>query len=139
MKNEKRAVSRRRTGLILHFLRGNAHLFLIALVFSMLNTVFNALTPQIIRITVDSIIGGAPAAIPGFIKGIVPEGIFAGSGMAALLLAAGAVLAVSILSGVSMYLSYATAFMNIFKSCLSPGMCNIKPARSFSAAPPMWM
>ena len=101
MKNEKRAVSRRRTGLILHFLRGNAHLFLIALVFSMLNTVFNALTPQIIRITVDSIIGGAPAAIPGFIKGIVPEGIFAGSGMAALLLAAGAVLAVSILSGVS--------------------------------------
>lgn len=105
MKNEKRAVSRRRTGLILHFLRGNAHLFLIALVFSMLNTVFNALTPQIIRITVDSIIGGAPAAIPGFIKGIVPEGIFAGSGMAALLLAAGAVLAVSILSGVSMYLS----------------------------------
>ena len=105
LKNEKRAVSRRRTGLILHFLRGNAHLFLIALVFSMLNTVFNALTPQIIRITVDSIIGGAPAAIPGFIKGIVPEGIFAGSGMAALLLAAGAVLAVSILSGVSMYLS----------------------------------
>ena len=61
LKNEKRAVSRRRTGLILHFLRGNAHLFLIALVFSMLNTVFNALTPQIIRITVDSIIGGAPA------------------------------------------------------------------------------
>ena len=105
MKSEKRVVSRRRTGLILHFLRGNVHLFVIALVFSMLNTVFNALTPQIIRVTVDSIIGGAPVAIPDFLKGRLPEGIFAGRGMAALLWAAGAVLAVSILSGLSMYLS----------------------------------
>ena len=93
MKSEKRGVSRRRTGLILHFLRGNVHLFVIALVFSMLNTVFNALTPQIIRVTVDSIIGGAPVAIPDFLKGRLPEGIFAGRGMAALLWAAGAVLA----------------------------------------------
>lgn len=105
MKDEKRVISRRRIGLILRFLRGNVHLFITALVFSMLNTVFNALTPQIIRITVDSIIGGAPAAIPGFLKRLLPEGFVSGQSVTALFLAAGAVLAVSVLAGLSTYLS----------------------------------
>lgn len=49
-----------RMRLIAHFLRGSLRMFLVALVFSMLNTAFNALTPMIIRTTVDSVIGGEP-------------------------------------------------------------------------------
>lgn len=45
---------------IWRFLRPAAALFAAALVCSMLNTTFNALTPQIIRTTVDSIIGDKP-------------------------------------------------------------------------------
>ena len=105
MKNEKRKVSRQRTGLILRFLHGNVHLFVFALVFSTLNTVFNALTPQIIRITVDSIIGEKPLAAPGVLAGLLPAGFRSGGGMGALLMAAGAVLAVAVLSGLSTYLS----------------------------------
>ena len=41
---------------IWRFLRPASALFAAALVCSMLNTTFNALTPQIIRTTVDSII-----------------------------------------------------------------------------------
>lgn len=105
MKNEKRKQSRRRTGLILRFLRGNVHLFVIALVFSTLNTVFNALTPQIIRVTVDSIIGGTPMEAPRVLEGVLPAGFLSGGSMAALLAAAGGVLIVAVLSGLSTYLS----------------------------------
>jgi ATP-binding cassette subfamily B protein len=55
---------RGKAALIWHFLRGVLGLFLAALVFSMLNTECNAVTPQIIRTTVDSIIGDKPFALP---------------------------------------------------------------------------
>lgn len=105
MINKKQKTSRRRIRLIVRFLRGNVHLFVIALAFSMLNTVFNALTPQIIRITVDSVIGGALVAVPGFLQGVLPAGLLPGHSMAALLTAAAAVLLLSVLSGLSTYLS----------------------------------
>ncbi len=103
MANEKRKLRRRRTGMILRFLRGNVHLFVGALIFSMLNTLFGAATPQIIRVTVDSIIGGDAAALPGVLREWLPEAFVTGGSMEALLLAAGAVLVVSALSGLSMY------------------------------------
>ena len=36
--------------LISRFLKGNVHMFVLVFIFSMLNTLFNALTPQIVRI-----------------------------------------------------------------------------------------
>lgn len=105
MANEKRKLRRRRTGMILRFLRGNVHLFVGALIFSMLNTLFSAATPQIIRVTVDSIIGGDLSAMPDMIQSLLPERFFARQGMTALLIAAGAVLVVSALSGLSTYAS----------------------------------
>ena len=51
--------------LISRFLKGNVHMFVLVFIFSMLNTLFNALTPQIVRISVDSVIGGADWQLPG--------------------------------------------------------------------------
>lgn len=90
--------------LIAHFLRGSLRMFLVALVFSMLNTAFNALTPMIIRTTVDSVIGGEPYALPDWLIRFL--GLDGRTGVvSALLLAAAAVMIVSALSGVCNYVS----------------------------------
>ena len=93
-----------RMRLIAHFLRGSLRMFLVALVFSMLNTAFNALTPMIIRTTVDSVIGGEPYALPDWLIRFL--GLDGRTGVvSALLLAAAAVMIVSALSGVCNYVS----------------------------------
>ena len=93
-----------RMRLIAHFLRGSLRMFLVALVFSMLNTAFNALTPMIIRTTVDSVIGGEPYALPDWLLRFL--GLDGRTGVvSALLLAAAAVMIVSALSGVCNYVS----------------------------------
>lgn len=55
-----------KAALIWRFLRLSVWLFVSALLFSMLNTAFNAVLPQMIRITVDSTLGGAPFALPAW-------------------------------------------------------------------------
>lgn len=75
--------------IIFGFLKGSIYLFVLTLIFSMLLTACNALTPQIIRYTVDQILTGAA----GF-----------ADGKRALFLAAGAVVAAAILSGVFNYI-----------------------------------
>lgn len=90
-----------RARLILRFLKGSMWLFAGALLCSVLNTVFNALTPQIIRATVDSIIGGGP--LPSWLGRLVDAVGTAGDTGRTLLLAAGAVLLTSLLSGACSY------------------------------------
>ena len=48
---------REKVQLIVRFLRGSIHFFVVALLCACLGMVFNALTPQVIRLTVDSILG----------------------------------------------------------------------------------
>ena len=48
---------REKVQLIVRFLRGSIHYFVVALLCACLGMVFNALTPQVIRLTVDSILG----------------------------------------------------------------------------------
>ena len=60
MKRQK--AERRR--MIFRFLKGSYRYFLLAVMFSMLYTVFNSLTPQVIRAMVDSIIGTEPFQLP---------------------------------------------------------------------------
>ncbi len=48
--------------LMVRFVRGSLGLFALGLICSMLNTACNSLTPQIIRMTVDSVIGSGEDA-----------------------------------------------------------------------------
>ena len=73
--------------LISRFLKGNVHMFVLVFIFSMLNTLFNALTPQIVRISVDSVIGGADWQLPGWIVDTFHLESIRQSGWHALLLA----------------------------------------------------
>lgn len=73
--------------LIWRFLRKNIWLFVAAVACSMVGTMLNSVTPQIIRTTVDSVIGNAPFALPAqvvdalglagasLIKGLVLAGV----------------------------------------------------------------
>ena len=87
---------------IWRFLRPAAALFAAALVCSMLNTTFNALTPQIIRTTVDSIIGAKPFQ---HVPRALVEWLTSLPFHRALMLAAAAVLVVSALSALFTFLS----------------------------------
>ncbi|HEX2985308.1 MAG TPA: ABC transporter ATP-binding protein [Caproiciproducens sp.] len=92
-------------GLVWHFLKGSVGIFTAALAFAMLNTAFNAVTPQIIRFAVDSAIGGQPADLPQWVGRFLPESEIHGSPMRSLLLAAAAILLIAVLSGISNYIS----------------------------------
>ena len=57
--------------MIWRFLRKYVWIFVLTLLFSMLNTVFQSLTPQVVRYTVDSVLGGEP--FPEALTRFVPE------------------------------------------------------------------
>ena len=60
---------REKVQLIVRFLRGSIHYFVVALLCACLGMVFNALTPQVIRLTVDSILGAEQPSLPAFQTG----------------------------------------------------------------------
>ncbi len=84
------------------FLKGIRYLFVLSLLFAMLQTALNAMTPQIIRFTVDTIIGGNKEEAPQWVLELIPQQ----ADLWMLLLgAAGLVLLVALLSGTSAYFS----------------------------------
>ncbi len=85
--------------LIRRFLRGNLHYFVLAIFFACLGMVFNALTPQIIRITVDSILGSEIPELPKFLLNLIDLDTLRNQPKTALLWAAGAVLTAALLRG----------------------------------------
>jgi ATP-binding cassette subfamily B protein len=95
----------KKSGLIWHFLKGSVNLFVAALVFAMLNTAFNAVTPQIIRVAVDSVIGGQAYNLPGWLVRIFSLLGARSDPTHSLLLAAAAILLVAVLSGICSYIS----------------------------------
>ena len=92
-------------GLIWRFLKGSVWLFAVALVFSMLNTAFNAITPQIIRYAVDTVIGGQAASLPQWLAPYFSVQKAQEDPANSLLAAAAAILAVAVLSGIFSYIS----------------------------------
>lgn len=88
---------------VFRFVKENLWLFGLGLLCSMLNTAFNSLTPQIIRMTVDSIIGSEE--LPGWFTALGLQCLLQGDTARVLLLAAAAVLAAAILSGVFSFLA----------------------------------
>ena len=88
---------------VFRFVKENLWLFGLGLLCSMLNTAFNSLTPQIIRMTVDSIIGSEE--LPGWFTALGLQRLLQGDTAQVLLLAAAAVLAAAILSGIFSFLA----------------------------------
>lgn len=90
--------------MILQFLQGIKRFFFLSIFASILSTVFNFLTPQVIRITVDSVIGNEPFKLPAFLL----EYINTVGGREALrgnlLLCAGFILVFALLSGLCTYI-----------------------------------
>lgn len=86
---------------IARYLKGSIYLFVFSIIFSMLNTVFNALTPQIIRVTVDSVIGEEPFMLPQAVREWLH--LEQGSPLQLLLIAALSILIVAVLAGVTTY------------------------------------
>lgn len=92
-----------KTGLVLRYLRSCLGLFAAALICACLSMVLNALTPQIIKITVDSILGSDPVDLPKWLAGRISLEALRADPTGALWIAAGAVLLVALLRGVCSY------------------------------------
>jgi len=52
--------------LLCRFLKGSLYLFLLSILFSAISSLADMLIPQIIRITVDNVVGNLPADLPQF-------------------------------------------------------------------------
>ena len=92
---------REKVQLIVRFLRGSIHYFVVALLCACLGMVFNALTPQVIRLTVDSILGAEEPSLPAFLQPLLP--LLQAQKLHALWLAAAAVLLLALLRGFCNY------------------------------------
>ena len=62
-----------RKSMIMRFLKGSYLYFFLAVMTSMLYTVFNSLTPQVIRAMVDSIIGTEPFSLPQPVRTLIDQ------------------------------------------------------------------
>jgi len=98
---EKKKGTESRAAFLLRFTRGVRGHFAAGVAFSALGILFSFLPPQVIRFTIDSVIGDKPAALPAFVQALV-----AGIGgrdylRGHLAVCAGAAVALALLSGVS--------------------------------------
>ena len=91
---------RQKTGLITRYLRNCWHFFAFGLLFACLSMALNALTPQIIRLTVDSILGDKAPEIPAFVLEWLQWDTLRQEPVRALWMAAIGVMAVAVLRGV---------------------------------------
>ena len=91
---------RQKTGLITRYLRNCWYFFAFGLLFACLSMALNALTPQIIRLTVDSILGDKAPEIPAFVLEWLRWDTLRQEPVRALWMAAIGVMAVAVLRGV---------------------------------------
>ncbi len=89
--------------MILRYLKGCGRYFAVALVCACLGMVFNALTPQIIRLTVDSVLGDKPLQLPDLVQGWIPVEALRTQPLRALWMAAAAVLVTALFRGLCNY------------------------------------
>ena len=105
---QKNQQKQKSSALVFRFVKDNLWLFGLGLLCSMLNTVFNSLTPQIIRVTVDSVIGSAE--LPGWVTALGLGQLAKSQPAKMLILAAAAVLIPAVLSGLfSFFARFQTA------------------------------
>ena len=110
MKHSKRA-------LVWRFVRPYLWIFALTLICSMGNTVLSSLTPQVVRVAVDCVLGSEP--FPGAVTALAPPSLLAAAPMTQLVSAAGFLLVVAVLSGLCTYgsrMGTANASENFVKS-----------------------
>ena len=110
MKHSKRA-------LVWRFVRPYLWIFALTLICSMGNTVLSSLTPQVVRVAVDCVLGSEP--FPGAVTALAPPSLLAAAPMTQLFSAAGFLLVVAVLSGLCTYgsrMGTANASENFVKS-----------------------
>ena len=89
--------------LILRHLEGNWGFFAGAILLAYMNTICNAIIPQIISVTVDSVLGSEAPDLPGFLRALLPMDRLRADPWAALWTAAGAVVLAAAIRGVCIY------------------------------------
>ena len=103
MEPQTKLSSQDKAGMILHYLKGCKGRFALALLFSCLGMTLNAAMPQIIKVTVDSILGTEAPELPNWLLKLLSFDTLRQEPGKALWIAAIAVLAVAILRGVCAY------------------------------------
>ena len=103
MESQTKLSRREKTGMIVRYLRGCWGFFAGAVVLAWMNTACNALVPQIISFTVDSVLGGEPPDLPGFLRPLIPVDQLRAEPLSFLWLAAGAVVLAAAVRGVCIY------------------------------------
>ncbi|MBD5118561.1 MAG: ABC transporter ATP-binding protein [Clostridiales bacterium] len=103
MESQTKLSRQEKTDLILRHLRGNWGFFAGAILLAWMNTACNALVPQIISFTVDSVLGGKDPKLPGFLRALLPLDRLRADPWSFLWLAAGAVVLAAAVRGVCIY------------------------------------
>ncbi len=103
MESQTKLSRREKTGMIVRYLRGCWGFFAGAVVLAWMNTACNALVPQIISFTVDSVLGGEPPDLPGFLRPLIPVDQLRAEPLSFLWLAAGAVVLAAAVRGICIY------------------------------------
>ena len=94
---------REKVDIILRYLRGNWGFFIAAIVLAYLNTICNAFIPQVIRVTVDSVLDTKTPSRPAFVQSLLPMDALRAEPLRALWIAAGAVVLAAAVRGVCIY------------------------------------
>ena len=102
MKEEKLTGSGK-AKLVVRYLRPVAWLFALGLLMSLFSQVFNALIPQIVRVTVDSVLGTEKPQLPAALAGALPIEALRADPAMALAWAAGAVVLFAVLRGFAIF------------------------------------
>ena len=97
--NPKKQKKENNFPLMAKFLKGNLLFFATALLCSVLSTVCNSLTPQVISVTVDSVLGSEDYTLPGVLQAFTSLDWLRSNPGAALLMAAGAIIIASLVGG----------------------------------------
>ena len=103
MRPDTSSTFREKAGLVLRCLRGSRGFFAAAILLAFLNIICNALIPQIIRLTIDSVLGAKAPGLPRFLLALLPLDRLRADPRTALWAAAGAVVLAAALRGLCIY------------------------------------
>ena len=103
MEPQQKLSGREKTGMILRYLRGNWSFFIGAILLAWMNTICNAVIPQVIRVTVDSVLDVQEPKLPALVLRLLPLEQLRANPLQALWIAAGTVVLAAAARGVCIY------------------------------------